>query len=168
MCAVSFMSSFFDCLNLILYFLFLWLIVVVVAYCMPQNWIHKEGPIFRDVTPCCWVSSSKRLEGSSALICKVKQSCLVRLLNSEDERTRFFKTPAAARPMTQCHIPTDLNLQQHHFENLKSCNELRMFRWHNLPAWVFTIHWSIAKQDSAPVYQFQQRLKLPEKLHFIM
>ena len=32
-----------------------------------------------------------------------------------------FKTPGTTDPATQHHIPRDVNLQQHHCENLKTC-----------------------------------------------
>lgn len=68
-----------------------------------------------------------------------------------------------------CHsITSQLSLMSRN-TNVRTWNlavNLRTFRWCNMPAWIFGIHWSIAKYNSSLVYKFQQSLEFPEKLFY--
>jgi hypothetical protein len=77
--------------------------------------------VCREVMLCRCVSSSWHLKGYSTFIFSVKHPkfflhCLTLRVNA----IQSFKTSTTTCPLTKCHIPEKLNLQQHLCENFKS------------------------------------------------
>ena len=68
------------------------------------------------LTLCRWASSSRRFEGSYFLY-----------LRGQAVQEELFHTSGSTRPVTHGHLPEDLNLQQHRWENFKSLTSTSLF-----------------------------------------
>jgi hypothetical protein len=75
-------------------------------------------PVFREVTPCRWMSGFRSVEGSPCfhLQClAVQEDRPLKMMGSQ-----FFETSRTTHPKTRRHIPEDLNPQQHRCDKLTS------------------------------------------------
>jgi hypothetical protein len=93
-----------------------WTSSIICLTCL----IHHVQSTVNEVPVSLFKStSSPHYTQQNAFIFRVKQSQKITRL------WRWHLTMSGIiHPMTECHIPGDLNLQQHHCENLQSCTSL--------------------------------------------